>query len=164
MNSRHRTAAWIVTPLLALTGWLVADFYAVSSSRKATTGESHPLVAQSNCRYASGACDLKNEDFVLRITVSGTALLSVRSALPLEGVFIAVGNPSDKPPPKKLRSQDSGGSRWLLQLDEFPTDNDRMLLVARSAGIDFFGEAPTTFLHTGASSAHFTGSDAVTRQ
>ena len=59
--------ALLVAPVLALIAYFAVDAVVAEKPEKALAGSSYPLVAKSNCRYASGRCSLENGDVQLEI-------------------------------------------------------------------------------------------------
>ena len=66
-TNKHVITAFIVAPILAVLSYYAVDLLLKEQPHVAVAGSSYPLVAQSNCRYTSGRCDLKNADFVAQI-------------------------------------------------------------------------------------------------
>ena len=71
-KNKHVIIALIVTPILAALAWIGVGQLMGEKPHAARPGQSYPLVEKSNCRYESGACDLENEDFLLRLTFHET--------------------------------------------------------------------------------------------
>ena len=79
----------LVAPLLAIIAWYGVDYMVAERAQVAQPGNSYPLVARSNCRYDSGACDLVNNDF--KLTVRPVNLLPGETELQLESQFKLAG-------------------------------------------------------------------------
>lgn len=148
-TNKHIIIAMIVAPILAVLAWIAVGQFAGEQPHAAQPGESYPLVEQSNCRYESGACDLQNEEFKLRLTLqagpTGPEFLLTASH-PLEGVVLAVGDSAVPPQPTAMRATDGRGLEWRIALASVPRREERIRLVARAAGSSYFAEASTTFL------------------
>ena len=148
-TNKHVIIAMIVTPVLAVLAWIGVGQLAGEQPQVAQPGQSYPLVEKSNCRYESGACDLQNEEFKLRLTMQSgdfgpEFLLTASHAL--EGVVLAVGAPDVKIQPTAMRASDGQGLEWRMALAGMPGPQQRIRLVARAAGSSYFAEASTTFL------------------
>ena len=151
-TNKHVIIAMIVAPVLAILAWVAAGQFAGETPQPPVAGASYPLVEKSNCRYATGACDLENEDFRLTLTqtVSGSVTeLVVRSAFPLDGVVLGVGSPQDEAEPTAMRAIDGQGLEWHLVLGTPPAPGERIRLVAIAGGSSYFADASTTFLQPG---------------
>ncbi len=148
-TNKHVIIAMVVAPILAILAWFAVGQLTGEQPSAAKPGQSYPLVEKSNCRYESGACDLENEDFRLRLTlqdgVTGPEFL-LSASHPLEGVVLGVADPGVQAQPTAMRASDGQGLEWRMALAETPGSAQRIRLVARAAGSSYFAEASTTFL------------------
>ncbi len=148
-KNKHVIIALIVTPILSVLAWIGVGQLTGEKPHVARPGQSYPLVEKSNCRYESGACDLENEDFLLRLTFHETEAAQevlLTASHPLQGVVLAVGPPQQDSQPATMRATDGQGLEWRLALGGRPSADDRIRLVARAGESSYFGEASTTFL------------------
>ena len=149
LSNKHVIIAMVVAPILAVLAWIAVGQLTREQPRAAVEGQSYPLVEKSNCRYASGACDLENESFKLRLTIqdgaSGPEFL-LSASHPLEGVVLAVAATGVEGTPLAMRALDGQGLSWLMPLQRTPRPTDRIRLVARADGSSFYAEASTAFL------------------
>ena len=145
-TNKHVIIAMIVAPILA---WFAVGEFTGEQPKLAQPGQSYPLVEKSNCRYQSGACDLENGDFKLRLILqedpTGPEFLLTASH-PLEGVVLAVDATDAQPQPSPMRASDGTGLEWRIALGEKPAADERVRLVAKAAGSSYFADAATTFL------------------
>jgi hypothetical protein len=146
LSNRHVAAALIVLPILSLSGWWAAGVLTGEQPQPAQQGITYPLVEQSGCRYAGGACALDNVDVNLALAYADGGL-ELRSSLPMEGVLMAIGPPGDDRTPLAMKRGDGHGRYWRLALRDRPAPGYRIRLAARARGITWFGEAGTAFLH-----------------
>lgn len=84
-KNKHVVVAMLVAPVLAVLAWFGVDSMVAERAQVAQPGETYPLVARSNCRYDSGACDLANNDF--KLTLRPVDLLPEQTRLALESDF-----------------------------------------------------------------------------
>lgn len=148
-NNKHVIIAMLVAPILAVLAWFAVDSLVSEKAAPAIAGQSYPLVERSNCRYASGICDLENEEFKLSMTVDKAALpvmLSIESAHGLDGVALAVGETATDSAPSKLNRDNAEGTQWSLQLDAIPQPDQRIRLVASRQGVQWFADASVAFI------------------
>jgi hypothetical protein len=151
-TNKHVIVAMIVAPVLAVLAWIAVGQFAGEQAAPAQPGSSYPLVEKSNCRYPSGACDLQNEDFRLRLTVQeapGGSQMVLTASHSLEGVVVSVASPDNDQPPSGMRATDGRGLEWRMGLAAMPSSGERIRLVARAEGSSYFGDASTTFLLSG---------------
>ena len=150
-TNKHVIIAMIVAPILSILAWFAVGNLTGEQPTPAQPGQSYPLVEKSNCRYASGSCDLENEDFQIRLSVqdvpSGEQLV-LSSSHPLEGVVVSVAEPGSGAAPSGMRATDGQGLEWRIALGTMLSGKERIRLVARSAGSSYFGEASITFMET----------------
>ena len=148
-TNKHVVIAMIVAPVLAVLAWIAVGQLAGEKPHVARPGQSYPLVEKSNCRYESGACDLQNEDFQLRLTFDdgdGGRELVLSASHSLDGVVLDVGAPDSEGQPSAMRASDGRGLEWRLAVNERPAANDRIRLVASANESTYFGDVSTTFL------------------
>ena len=91
-KNKHVIIAMIVAPILSILAWFAVGQFTGEQPQVAQPGQSYPLVEKSNCRYESGACDLENQDFKVRISlqagVTGPEFV-LTATHPLEGVVLS---------------------------------------------------------------------------
>ena len=148
-TNKHVVIALIVGPILAILAWIGVGQIAGEKAAVAVSGKSYPLVEKSDCRYESGHCKLENEDFklVLHMEQRGRdTLLVLKSVHALEGVLMSVADPGSETNPSAMRASDAKNMQWVIPLEELPTPQQRLYLVASSGGVQYFGDAATLFI------------------
>ena len=147
LTNKHVIIAMLVAPVLAVLAWIAVGQFAGEQPHSAQPGRDYPLVEQSNCRYASGACDLSNEDFRLRLVLDSSAdpVLVLSASHTLDGVLLSVGTPDQNLPPEKMRAADGQGLGVRVLLGRVPSPRERIRLVATAGGSAYFAEASTLF-------------------
>jgi hypothetical protein len=149
LTNKHVVVALLVAPILSLFAWYAVDSWIGEQAKAAETGRSYPLVAKSNCRYVSGLCELENEEFTLSIRLTDNNQLVLESLYPLEGVMVAVGDPTLELMPAAMSAGNSTGTAWQLGLSHRPAVDERIQLVAQAGGSQFFGDVATLFIERG---------------
>jgi hypothetical protein len=149
-KNKHMLVAGLIAPLMAVGAYYAVDLWVGEKPHAAEQGRSYPLVEMPNCRYDSGACGLKNNDFRLDIVanwLSDTRLsLQLTSAFPLEGVKLAmVTADTGETPPVEMQPASDDGLGWILEVDSRDPERDRLRLVAASTGSLYFGDASMKF-------------------
>ena len=148
-KNKHVVIAMIVAPILSILAWFAVGQFTGEQPQVAQPGQSYPLVEKSNCRYESGACDLENQDFKVRISlqagVTGPEFV-LTATHPLEGVVLSVGESEAEATPAPMRASDGQGLQWRMVVNKVPGPSERIRLVARASGASYFADASTTFL------------------
>lgn len=170
MRNRHLIIAIVVAPLLSLLAWYAVGTWLGEKPTPAEAGKAYPLAAKSNCRYPSGECELRNQEFSLTIRAgaahndgdnagrdSVSAIspgktpgygLVMEASHPLGSALMSVSNPATDPGPGVMQKLDSEGKHWGYKLRSAPPQNYRIRLVVDSAGSAYYAEASTAFLQT----------------
>lgn len=144
-RNRHVVIALLVAPLLSVLAWFAVGRLTGEQPAPAQRGADYPLVEKSSCRWASGFCELANEDFTLRLRVTPDAVLEVRSAYPLEGLLVSIADPgADAAPPESATAADATGLFWALSIAR-PGPRQRIRVVAAAGGSRYYGEASSSF-------------------
>lgn len=146
-TNKHVVIALIVAPILSVLAWFAVGSLTGEQAAPAQAGKDYPLVAKSSCRWASGQCELENEDFELTLKYSSTGKLLVQSAYPLEGVLVSVYDPAAETdlPPVALLQTDGVGRDWRHPASVIPGPGERIRLVAAADGSRYYGEMSGAF-------------------
>jgi hypothetical protein len=150
LTNKHMIIAMLVAPVLAVLAWFAVGEFAGEQAHKAEAGREYPLVEQSNCRYESGVCELRNKDMVIKLSLEQGAeeVLILRASHALEGVLLAIGPPESTVLPDKMRTADGRGKEWRMLIGGVPGPQERIRLVATAGGSAYFAEASTRFVQT----------------
>lgn len=155
LKNRHVLVAALVAPLLALIAYFASDYFFSEAPQVAVEGQSYPLVEKPSCRWESGYCGLKNNEFELDLAVrevDGETLLLLESVFALEGVMLSVGREeTEGAQPVPMRAADEEGRRWSLPLIVTAPGQDRIRLVAAADGSLYYGDVSTAFMLSGES-------------
>ena len=84
-KNKHVIVALIVAPILAILAWFGVGQIAGEKAKVAEPGAAYPLVARPNCRWASGLCELANND--LQMTILPLELGAQYTRLSLDSEF-----------------------------------------------------------------------------
>lgn len=150
LKNKHVLVASLVAPLLAILAYFAMDYLFSDPPHAAVEGQSYPLVEKPNCRYDSGYCGLKNNDFELEMSYSrlggNRLLLSLKSVFPLEGVMAAVvKSETQESSPRPMKAEAGDGLAWSMELTVSEPETDRIRVVASAGGSLYFGDVSTRF-------------------
>jgi hypothetical protein len=148
-KNKHVLVAMIVAPILAVVAYFATDYIVGEDPTALVAGQSYPLVARSNCRYASGVCTLVNGDLEIKISlakeVDGGQMLNVYSNQKLEGIRLALTQADQEFPQVQLVQSSSDKNNWHADMNNMPQQVDSLRLAMQSAGAVFYASVGTDF-------------------
>ncbi|MFK8028296.1 MAG: hypothetical protein AB8C40_09595 [Gammaproteobacteria bacterium] len=135
-KNKHVITAMIVAPVLAIASYYLVDLTVKEQPIKAVAGQTYQLIAKSNCRFSSGACDLENGNFKSTITIANsdgkqTLLLNANNSLQQAAVGFVTSDGQESGP-FELTTRDLASKQWFVELT-VPADASTTLRVALSA-------------------------------
>ena len=144
-KNKHVVVAMIVAPLLSLGAYFATDFLVSEKPHKARAGESYELIAQSNCRYSSGRCDLENGNFKVSLFSEkfsdGGMRITLQSSHALEGIKVALVNDvseADIVKPQEMSVFNGNTQHWQADIKGPISKKGRIrLVVAANSGYYF---------------------------
>jgi hypothetical protein len=108
------------------------------------------LVARSNCRYASGSCDLHNADLVITIepemVAASSVALTVKSTHALQSAVLGLVENGSEPAPAPMTRTDEIGLAWQGLLPRPSTEGAQIRLAVKAQGATWYAEVPVVFL------------------
>ena len=149
-KNKHVVIALIVAPILSILAWFAVGHLAGEKPQAAEAGKTYKLIGRSNCRYASGSCDLHNAEFALTlepemISASSVAL-TLSSSHPLQSAALGLVDGSSSVDPSPMTPSADDDTLWQGLLPR-PTSPDAKIRVAVSAqGATWYAEVPVIFL------------------
>lgn len=150
-KNKHVVIALIVAPILSILAWFAVGQLAGEKPTAAEPGSSYKLVARSNCRYASGSCDLHNADFQLTIepdmlTASSVAL-TMTSSHALQGAALGlVESSTAEGEPSPMTPSGNDGMRWQGLIPRPASSDQRIRVAVIAQGATWYAEVPVIFL------------------
>lgn len=159
-TDRHVITALLVAPVLAILAWFAVGSLGGEKARPARAGAAYPLLEKSNCRYASGVCDLENTDFKVRLSftdnvsgelsgdgsVNAGGRLDVYVSHAVDSALLSLTPAPGDAAPSAMRRADTEGRRWRFALERQPDREQRLRLVLSRRGVAYFAEFSTAFL------------------
>ena len=151
-KNKHVVIAMLVAPVLAIMAWFAVDYFVGERPHAAKPGSAYTLVAKSNCRYASGQCDLENADFKLTIRpemVSASSVaLTLTASHGLQSAAMGLVEGGATQPPAPMTRTNDAGTEWQGLLPG-PGSDDASIRVAVTANdATWYAEVPVVFLKT----------------
>ncbi len=151
-KNKHVVVAMLVAPILAVMAWFAIDYFVAERPHAAKEGAAYKLVAQPNCRYDSGQCDLENSEFRLSIRpemLAATSMsLTMTSSHPLESAAMGVIDSNDGAP-QQMTLTDDNGTTWQALLPRPASDEATIRLAVTAQGATWYAEIPVVFLEAG---------------
>lgn len=148
-KNKHVITAMIVAPILAIASYYLVDLAVKEEPQKAVAGQAYKLIAKSNCRFSSGACDLENGNFKSTITVSQTdgeqiLMLTTNNSLQQASVGF-VTRDGQESGPFELTVNDAHKQQWSTDFSA-PADDGTIVRIALSANdAHYFSETTMGF-------------------
>jgi hypothetical protein len=149
-KNKHIVVALIVAPILSILAWFAVGQIAGEKPKPAEAGNTYKLVARSNCRYASGSCNLHNADFELTlepemVTASSVAL-TMSASHALQSAALGLIEPGLASQPSTMTQTANDGTQWQGLLPR-PASAAAMIRIAVTAqDATWYAEVPVVFL------------------
>ncbi|MEM6817485.1 MAG: hypothetical protein AAF578_01735 [Pseudomonadota bacterium] len=147
-KNKHVVIAMLVAPILSVIAWFAVDRMVGEQPHAAKKGGAYELVGRSNCRYASGVCELSNGEFELTINAESTdGKLSLVASHTLSGAVAARGT-SDQDYRREVSfvPESAESNRWWIDLGPDAQATDRIRLAVSASGATYYAELPMTFI------------------
>ena len=154
LKNKHFLVALIVAPILAILAWFATDIMVSEQPIKPEIGQSYSLAEKANCRWASGLCELKNNDIELSIKTTllrgeNEVLIKLESNVQIEGAIITLLSKGEhEMPPKNMQAKDNSGLNWRVILPWQADSKNRLRLAIKHRGVFFYGDVATIFMTT----------------
>ena len=157
-KNKHVITAMIVAPILAIGTYFLVDLAVKEPPHKALAGAAYKLIAKSNCRFSSGACDLENGDFKSTITINydnGEQTLVLTSVNALQQASVGfVTSAGIEIAPITLTASDTSGKQWASVVDVVADETTIMRLALRAFDAHYYAETTMGFSHYKTSFKH----------
>lgn len=149
----HVIIAMIVAPILAVLAWFAVDYFVAERPHAAKEGAAYTLIAKSNCRYDSGACDLENSDFKLNIrpmsVTDDSVHLEMTSVFPLHSATLGLVNDGVASTTSTMAAITDDALRWTTRIDAPSGETSTIRVAVTAEGSTWYAEVPTVFLYPG---------------
>jgi hypothetical protein len=149
-KNKHLVIALLVAPILSILAWYAVGNLVGEKPQAAKEGDIYTLVGRSNCRYASGSCDLHNADFRLTLVpdmlAASSVALTMTASHGLQSAAMGLVEEGDASQPAPMTSTDDSGTTWQGLIPR-PSSPDAVIRVAVTAqGATWYAEVPTIWL------------------
>ena len=149
-KNKHVIVALLVAPILSILAWYAVGNLFGEKPHAAEEGEIYTLVGRSNCRYASGSCDLHNSDFRLTLEpdmlAASSVALTMTASHRLRSAAIGLVEDGTAEAPAPMTSTDDSGTTWQGLIPR-PSSPDAVIRVAVTAqGATWYAEIGTVWL------------------
>ncbi len=150
-KNKHIIVALLVAPVLAIIAYFAVDYMVAERPHAAQADATYKLVAKPNCRYPSGACELKNGEFELTLKPAGAIgdqmTLRVEASFPLSMASLGVASaPGESTSPIALAADDAEGRLWSTTIATPKLDEAAFQIAVVADRSRFYAEVPTVFL------------------
>lgn len=141
----------LVAPLLAIFAWYGVDAIVAERAHSAKPGELYPLVARSNCRYESGQCDLRNNEFQLLIRAiearPDKTTLALESEFPLANAKLSLASGENEVLATVVPAHQSDmPAQWIVTIASGATPPAVLRVAVTVQQSVYFAEVPVIFL------------------
>ena len=149
-KNKHLVVALLVTPILSILAWYAVGNLIGEKPHAAVQGDTYSLVARSNCRYASGSCDLHNSDFKLTLVpdmlAASSVALTMTSSHSLQSAAMGLVEEDVASQPAPMTATGDTGTTWQGLIPR-PSSPDAVIRVAVTAqGATWYAEIGTIWL------------------
>lgn len=148
-KNKHVITAMIVAPILAIASYYLVDLAVKEQPQKAKAGAAYKLIAKSNCRFSSGACDLENGDFksTVKVTVDdGKQTLTLTSVNVLQNASVGfVTGSGNELGPIALTASDASGKHWTTAIEVLADETTSMRVALSANDAHYYSETTMGF-------------------
>ena len=149
-KNKHVVVAMLVAPILAILAWFAVDSMVAERAHSAKPGASYKLIAKSNCRYASGKCDMENAEFKISLTPveapRGVTAFELESVFGLASANISLFRPAGEVVATAAPLEaEVPGTRWRLTIPAAITPDASLRVAVTAQQSIYYAEIPLTF-------------------
>lgn len=149
-KNKHLILAMFVAPVLAIIAYFSVDHIVSEKPQAAMQGKAYKLAANSNCRYQSGACTLKNGDIEVHIKAlridEQTIELIIHSVLPIHKAIISYVADDVASDPLVMNTSSAKDNDWQVKLKLSDPQNTQLRLAINIAESMYYAETTAVFV------------------
>ncbi|MEL7024167.1 MAG: hypothetical protein AAGL69_10505 [Pseudomonadota bacterium] len=147
-KNKHVVIAMLVAPVLSIIAWFAVDRMVGEQPHAAEPGAAYELIGKSNCRYASGICDLSNGEIQITLRAeSSDGELSMTASHPVSRAMAARGNTTNGfDQERAFEPARLDSDVWWVDVGSGDNEEDRLRLAVQIDRSTYYVELPLTFI------------------
>ena len=161
-KNKHVILAMFVAPLLSIIAYFAVDYVVSEKPHSAEDGNSYRLVGDSNCRYKSGRCTLRNGDVEIVLQAKRASEgkreqesdnksekqleLYLSSELPVQNAVISYVEEAFESEPVKLQASESQGNVLQARLGMMSPEKSHLRLALEIHNTIYYAETTAVFI------------------
>lgn len=150
-RNKHIIIAMLAAPVLAILAWVATDQMVGEEPEQAQAGGHYKLAGQSNCRYSSGECTLRNGNFEIEVRAEPSGpeqvRLTIDSRFPLQGAKAAwTMDPESEDRPGSLSAVNGDQHRWEGEVPAEGLEDATLRLALQANDAWYYSETGTRFM------------------
>jgi len=148
-KNKHIITAMIVAPILAILSYYLVDLAVKEKPTIAVAGQAYKLIAKSNCRFSSGACNMENGNFKSTITVAetdGKKTLILNTNKSLQQATIGfITSDGQESGPFELTASDAISKQWSTEFSIIADANTTLRVALSANDAHYYSETNMSF-------------------
>jgi len=150
-KNKHVIIALIVAPILSVLAWFAVGAIVGEQAKVAEPGTAYPLVARSNCRWASGECELHNNDLEMTILPLELGAQYTRLSLDSEyalaqATFALLVNGREVAAPAEHDTSPDAPAQMTVTIPAFADPEATLRVAVTVQDSLYFAEVPVVFM------------------
>lgn len=149
LKNKHLILAMFIAPVLAILAYFATDYIVSEKPQMAQQGDAYKLAANSNCRYQSGVCTLKNGDIEVSVRarrVDANKLeLIVSSEFDIQSALILFVNDRKDNKSKPVAMKAESKNSWKIKLNKNEDENTLRLALGIGSSL-YYAETTAIFI------------------
>lgn len=149
LKNKHLILAMFITPVLAILAYFATDYMVSEKPQMAQQGEVYKLAANSNCRYQSGVCTLKNGDIEVSVRAqridNNQLELFVSSELDIQSALALFVNGREENKSKPIAMKAESKNSWKTTLNQNEGENTLRLALGIDGSL-YYAETTAVFI------------------
>ena len=149
LKNKHLILAMFITPVLAILAYFATDYMVSEKPQLAQQGEAYKLAANSNCRYQSGVCTLRNGDIEVSVRAkridNNQLELTVNSELEIQSALVLFINDKENRKSEPIVMRAESENSWKIKLKQKQDENTLRLALGIDGSL-YYAETSAVFI------------------